>query len=77
MESFRCYDNSDVIATLIITNFHIYLIQLGWQFFQIFLYGDIVYAQTLKILTLKNCVEPPFYTSKKGLRVTSVNGPNQ
>ena len=24
--SFRCYDNSDVIATLIITNFHLYLL---------------------------------------------------
>ena len=33
MASFRCYDNSDVIATLIITNFHLYLIQLWCQFF--------------------------------------------
>ena len=46
MASFRCYDNSDVIATLIMTNFHLYLIQLWWQFFQMFVYGDIVYAQT-------------------------------
>ena len=30
MASFRCYDNSDVMATLIITNFH-NLIQLLWQ----------------------------------------------
>ena len=44
--SFRCYDNSRVIATLIITIFHLYLIQLWWQFFQIFVYGDVVYAQT-------------------------------
>ena len=36
----HCYDNSNVIATLIITNFHLYLIQLWWQFFQIFVYGD-------------------------------------
>ena len=52
--SFRSYDNSDVIATLIILNFHLYLIQLWWQFFQIIVYGDVVYAQTLK-----NCIEPP------------------
>ena len=34
--SFRCYDNSDAVATLIITNFHLYLTQLWWQFFQNF-----------------------------------------
>ena len=45
MASFRCYDNSDVIATLITTNFHLYLIQLWWQFFQMFVYGVVVYAQ--------------------------------
>ena len=33
MASFRCYDNSDVIAILIMTNFPLYLIQLWWQFF--------------------------------------------
>ena len=54
MASFRCYNNSDVIATLITTNFHLYLIQLWWQFFQMFVYGDIVYAQTWQLLTLKN-----------------------
>ena len=53
MVSFRCYDNSDVIATLIITNFHLYLIQLLWQFFQIFVYDDAVYAQTWEVFTLK------------------------
>ena len=57
--SFCCYDNSDVIATLIITNFHLYLIRsMWWQFFQIFVYGDVGYTQTLEILTLKNCIEP-------------------
>ena len=40
-----CYDNSDVVATLIITNFHLYLIQLWWQYFQNFVFGDVVYAQ--------------------------------
>ena len=63
MASFRCYDNSDVIATLITTNFHLYLIQLWWQFFQMFVYGDVVYAQTWQLLTLKNCIEPFSYAS--------------
>ena len=52
--SFRCYDNSDVII-----NFHLYLIQLWWQFFQIFVYGDLVYAQSWEVSTQKNPVEPP------------------
>ena len=43
MASFSCYDNSDVIATLVITNFHLCLTELWWQFFQIFVYGDVVY----------------------------------
>ena len=63
MASFRCYDNSDVIATLIMTNFHLYLIQLWWQFFQNFVYGDVVYAQTWQVLTLKNCIEALSYAS--------------
>ena len=29
MASFRCYDNFDVIVTLILKNFHLHLIQLG------------------------------------------------
>ena len=33
MASFRCYDSSDVIPTLIMTNFPLYLIQLWLQFF--------------------------------------------
>ena len=59
MASFRCYDNSNVIATPIITNFHLYLIQLWCQFFQIFVNGDVVYVQTCEVLTLKNYIEPP------------------
>lgn len=45
MVSFCYYDNSAVIATLIITNVHLYLIQLWWQFFLIFVYqyGDVVF----------------------------------
>ena len=63
MASFRCFNNSDVIATLIMTNFHLYLIQLWWQFFQMFVYGNVVYAQTWQVLTLKNCIEPLSYAS--------------
>ena len=63
MASFRCYNNSDVIATLITTNFHLYLIQKWWQLFQMFVYGDVVYAQTWQVLTLKNCMEPFSYAS--------------
>ena len=59
MASFRRYDNSDVIATLIIKKFHLYLIQLWCQFYQIFAYGDVVHAQTSEVLTLKNYIEPP------------------
>ena len=33
MASFRCYDNCGVIATLIITNFHLHLMQLWWKRF--------------------------------------------
>ena len=49
----------DFLSTLIITNFHLHLIQLWWQFFQNFVYGEVVYAQTWEVLTLKNCIEPP------------------
>ena len=63
MASFHCYNNSDVIATLITTNFHLYLIQLWWQIFQMFVCGDVVYAQTWQVLTLKNCMEPFSYAS--------------
>ena len=63
MASFRCCNNSDVIATLITTNFHLYLIHRWWQLFQMFVYGDVVYAQTWQVLTLKNCMEPFSYAS--------------
>ena len=43
----------------IITNFQLYLNQLWWQFFQTFVYVDVVYAQTWEVLTLENCIEPP------------------
>ena len=47
------------LYTLIITNLYLYLIQLWWQFFQIFFHGDVVYAQTWEVLTLKKRIEPP------------------
>ena len=37
---------SDAIGTLIVTNFHLYLIQLWWSFFHIFVNGNVVNAQT-------------------------------
>ena len=45
------YGISDVIATLVITYFHLFLIkrdlrQLCWQRFQISFFDDVVYAQT-------------------------------
>lgn len=58
MSSFRCHDNSDDIATFIITNFHIFLIQLWWKFFQIFAKGDVVYAQISELFTLKKAYRP-------------------
>ena len=53
MTSFRRYDNSDVIVTLLIANFYLYLIQPWWSFFQIFANDD------LQVLTLKTSIEPP------------------
>lgn len=53
------YDNADVIETLVITSFHLYLIQLLWSLFQIFVNGSVVYAETVQVLTLKNPIEPP------------------
>ena len=52
MTSFRCYDNSDVIAFLIMTNFHLYLIKLWWQFFQMFVFGDV------DMLRIGRCIDP-------------------
>ena len=48
--SFRCYDNSDAVATLIIANFHLHIIQMLWQFLQHFVFGDVAFAQTWEVL---------------------------
>ena len=53
MVSFRCYDNPNVIAFLIMTNFHISLIKLWWQFFQRFVYGDVVMLRIRRYWPLK------------------------
>ena len=65
MASFRCYENSDVIATLITANLYLYLIQLWRQFFQISVYGDLVYAQIWEVLTLKKLYRATL-TQKEG-----------
>ena len=65
MASFRCYENSDVIATLITANLYLYLIQLWRQFFQISVYGDLVYAQIWEVLTLKKLYRSTL-TKKEG-----------
>ena len=59
MVLFCSYNNSDVFALLIITNFHLYLIQLWWSFFQIFVNGDVLNAQTWEVFNLKNSIELP------------------
>ena len=75
MASFRCYDNSDVIVTLIITNSHLYLIQRWRQFFQIFVYGDVVYAQTWRYWLWKtvsshlNTKELKFYITITSIQI--------
>ena len=58
LESFRCYDNSDVIATLVMTNFHLNTTVVS-------IYPNVcLWRRSLcsdLVLTLKNCIEPPSY----------------
>ena len=58
MELFRCYDNSDVIATLMMTNFHlnttVVAIVPNVCLWRRSLCSDLV-------LPLENCIEPPSY----------------
>ena len=62
MASFRCYDKSHVIAFLIMTNFHLYLIKLV-AIFPIVCLWRRSYVQNWELLTLKNCysIEQPLY----------------
>lgn len=56
-----CYENSNVNETLMITNFHLNTaVQL--IFFKIFVNGDVVNAQTRRVLPLKNPIEPGGWT---------------
>ena len=57
MGSFRCYDNSDVIATLIRTNFH-----LNTTVVAIFPNFCLWRRSLCSDLTMKNCIEPPSYS---------------
>ena len=58
MGSFRCYDSSNVIATLMMTNFHlnttVVAIFLNFCLWRRSLCSDLV-------LPLQNCIEPPSY----------------
>ena len=61
MASFRCYDNSDVIATLIMTNFHLNTTVVA-IFPNACLWRRSLYSNL--VLTLKtNCIKPPSYVS--------------
>ena len=66
--SFRCYDDSDVNANLLIINFCLCLVKLWKLFFHIFIDIDIVKrgvkggpAQVSRTLVWspKNCIETP------------------
>ena len=61
MASFRCYDNSDVIATLIMTNFHLNTTVVA-IFPNACLWRHSLYSNL--VLTLKtNCIKPSSYAS--------------
>ena len=57
-ESFRCYDDSNVIATLMMTNFHLNTTVVA-IFPNVCLWRRSLCSDL--VLTLKNCVEPPSY----------------
>ena len=60
MESFRCYDNSDVIATLVMTNFHLNTTVVA-IFPNVCLWRHSLCSDL--VLTLKNCTEPHSYAT--------------
>ena len=60
MESFRCYDNSDVIATLVMTNFHLNT-TVAAIFPNVCLWRHSLCSDL--VLTLKNCTEPHSYAT--------------
>ena len=61
MASFRCYDNSDVIASLIMTKFHLNTTVVA-VFPNAYLWRHSLYS--ILVLTLKtNCIKPSSYAS--------------
>ena len=58
MELFRCYDNSDVIATLMMTNFHLNTTVVA-LFPNVCLWRRSLCSDL--VLTLKNRIEPPSF----------------
>ena len=58
MGSFRCYDSSNVIATLMMTNFHLNTADVA-IFPNVCLWRRSLCSDL--VLTLKNCIEPPSY----------------
>ena len=60
MESFCCYDNSDVIATLVMRNFHLNTTVVA-IFLNVFLWRHSLCSDL--VLTLENCTEPPSYAT--------------
>ena len=58
MGSFRCYDSSNVIATLMMTNFHLNTTDVA-IFPNVCLWRRSLCSDL--VLTLENCIEPPSY----------------
>ena len=58
MQSFRCYDNSDVIATLIMPIFHLNTTVVA-VFPNVCLWRRSLCSDL--VLTVKTCIEPPSY----------------
>ena len=58
MGSFRCYDSSSVIATMMMTNFHLNTTDVA-MFPNVCLWRRSLCSDL--VLTLKNCIEPPSY----------------
>ena len=53
MASLCCHGNSDVNKTWIITNFHLYTVQLWLPFCVIFVYADVVNDQSGEVYSIK------------------------
>ena len=60
MASFCCYDNFEVIATRIMTNFHLSTTVMA-IFPNVCLWQRSLCSNL--VLTLKNCIKPPLYAS--------------